>query len=61
MINKCWNNGTVKLKCGTIKIRYNIRWIKPYKSDTNIEYIKPEEYVRRCQHMSYQLYTYTLY
>ena len=32
-----WNNGTVILQCGQIQNRHNIRWIKPYKSDTNVE------------------------
>ena len=39
-ITHYWTNGTVTLQCGTIKIRYNIRRIKPYTSDTNVEYIK---------------------
>ena len=39
-VNQCWTNGTVTLQCGTIKIMQNICYIKPYTSDTNIEYIK---------------------
>ena len=45
VINEYWNNGTVTIQCGAIKIRYNIRQINPYKSDTNIEDINPEKYV----------------
>ena len=40
MITHCWTSGTVTLKCGVIKIKHNIRRIKPYTSDTNIVYIK---------------------
>ena len=36
-IMQCWTNGTVTLQCGQIQNRHNIRWIKPYKSDTNVE------------------------
>ena len=32
-------------KCGAIKIRYNIRRIKPYKYDENVEDINPEKCV----------------
>ena len=39
MITQCWINGTVAFQCGAIKIRYNIRLINPYTSDTNVEYI----------------------
>ena len=42
LITRCFTNGTVDLQYGTIKIRYNIHRIKPYKSDTNVEDIKPE-------------------
>ena len=34
VIKRCWTNGMVSLQVGTTKIRYNIRPIKPYKSDT---------------------------
>ena len=37
-ITQCFINGTVKLQCGAIQIRYNIRCIKLYKSDTKVEY-----------------------
>ena len=37
MITKCFNNGTLNLKCGAIKINYNIRRIMPYKLDTKFE------------------------
>ena len=36
-ITKCCINGTVTLKYGLIINRYNIRQIKPYTSDTNVE------------------------
>ena len=36
-ITQCWENITVILKCDAIKIRYNIRHIKPYTYDTKIE------------------------
>ena len=42
LITHCWTNDTVLLKYGAIKIRYNIHRIKPYKYDTNAEYINPE-------------------
>ena len=35
-----WNNGMVTLQYGAIHITYNIRHIKPYKFDTNVEDIK---------------------
>ena len=38
VITQCFTNGTVNLQCGTIKIKYNIRRIKPYKSDIKVEY-----------------------
>ena len=34
VIKRCLTNGTVSLQVGTTKIRYNIRPIKPYISDT---------------------------
>ena len=40
VITQCWTNETVSLHCGAIKIRYNIRHIKPYTSDINVEDIK---------------------
>ena len=40
VIKQCWTNGMVALKCGAIKIRYNIRQNRPYTYDTNVEYIK---------------------
>ena len=36
-ITQCLNNGTVKIQCGEKTIRYNIRCIKPYKYDTNVD------------------------
>ena len=41
-MTQCWTNGTFALRNSAIKIRHNIRHIKPYKSDTNVEYIKPK-------------------
>ena len=35
---QCFTNGTLNLQYGPIKIRYNIRQIKLYKSDTKVEY-----------------------
>ena len=37
VIKKCFTNGTVNLQYGTTTIRYNIRRIKPHKSDTKVE------------------------
>ena len=37
MTTQCFTNGKVKLHYGTTKIRYNMRQIKPYKSDTKVE------------------------
>ena len=37
VITRCFTNGTVNLQCGPTKIGYNIRQIKPYKSDTEVE------------------------
>ena len=42
VITQCWTNGMVALQYGTTKIRYNIRRIRPYTFDTNVEYITPE-------------------
>ena len=39
-ITQCCTNGIVTLRYGAIKIRYNIRCIQPYTSDTKVEYIK---------------------
>ena len=37
VITQCFTNGTAMLQYGETEIRYNIRRIKPYKSDTKIE------------------------
>ena len=37
LITQCFTNDTLKLQCGAIQISYNIRCIKPYKSDTKVE------------------------
>ena len=39
VITQCWANSMVPLQCGPIKIRHHICRIKPYTSDTNVEYI----------------------
>ena len=38
MITKCFTNGTVNLQNVATQITYNICRIKPYKSDTKVEY-----------------------
>ena len=37
LITQCLTNGTVNLQYSATKIKYNIRCIKPYKSDTKVE------------------------
>ena len=37
VITQCFTNVTVNLQYGATKIRYNIRRIKPYRSDTKVE------------------------
>ena len=37
VITWCWTNDTVSLQIGATKIKYNIRRIKPFKSDTKVE------------------------
>ena len=37
VITQCLTNGTVTLQCGEIEIRYNIRCMNPYKSDTKVK------------------------
>ena len=37
VITHCFTNSMVTLQYGPTKIRYNIRRIKPYKSDTKVE------------------------
>ena len=39
VITQCRTNGTIRLQCGAKKIRFNIRRIKPYKYDKNVENI----------------------
>ena len=41
-ITWCFTNGTVNLQYGPIKIKHNIRRIKPYKYDTKVEDIEPK-------------------
>ena len=37
LIKRCWTNGTVSLQIGATEIKYNIRRIKLYTSDTQVE------------------------
>ena len=37
VITHCFTNVSVNLQCGTVQIKYNIRHINPYKSDTKVE------------------------
>ena len=37
LLVRCCSNGTVSLQIGAKEIRYNIGFIKPYKSDTKVE------------------------
>ena len=41
LLMRCWTNGTVSIQYGPIKSRHNIYQIKPYKSDTTVEDINP--------------------
>ena len=57
-IEKCWSNGMVTLQYGATNIRYNIRRINPYTSDTNFEDIKYGELmIDNVTFGNYQLYT----
>ena len=42
VVIQCWDNSTVTLQYGTMKISHNIRRIKPYTSEKNVEDITPE-------------------
>ena len=42
---QCWTNVMVTLNYGVTKIGHNIRRIKPYLSDANVEDITTEKYV----------------
>ena len=42
VIKQCCNNVVVTLQYGAIKIRHDIRCMKPHTSDTNVEDINPE-------------------
>ena len=37
VITQCFTNGTVNLKYSATQIKHDIRYIKPYKSDTKVE------------------------
>ena len=37
VITQCFTNITLNLQCGVVQTKYNIRHIKPYKSDTKLE------------------------
>ena len=39
---QCWTNGMVTLQYGAIKVRHNVRHIKPYKYDKNVEDMIPK-------------------
>ena len=42
VIKQCFANGMVLLKCGVIKITYNICRIRPYKTDNKVEDFNPK-------------------
>ena len=42
VIKRCLPMGTVNLQYGLTKIRYNIRHIRSYKSDLNVEDVNPK-------------------
>ena len=42
VITECFTNGMVMLQCSAIKITHNIRHIKPYKTNTKVEYFNPK-------------------
>ena len=60
VITRFWTNGTVTMQYRPIKIRHNIRRIKPYKSDTNVEDITSKICVKISTY-DHQLYTSVLY
>ena len=37
VITQCFTNGTINLQCGVVQIKYNIRHIQPYISDTKVD------------------------
>ena len=37
LITQCCYHGMATIQCGPIQIKHHIRWMKPYKSDTNVE------------------------
>ena len=45
VITQCFTNVTVKSQYYATEIRYNIRRIKPYRSDTKVEYFNPKKYI----------------
>ena len=44
LIARCFTNGALNIQYGMIKIRHNIRRIKSYKYDTNVEGIYPGKF-----------------
>ena len=44
----CFTSGTVNLKCGAVKITYNIHYIKTYKSYTKLDNV----FRKKCLTMS---------
>ena len=59
MITQCFTNGTLNLKCNPKKIRYNIRQINPYKSDTKVEYFSSKICLMMSEY-DCKLYTFIL-
>ena len=43
VITKCFTDGSAMLQYGSIQITYIIGHIKPYKSDTKVEYFNPKK------------------
>ena len=59
MIPQFFTNSTVNLQCGMKKITYNIRRIKPYKSDTKVGDISSKIYLMMSAY-DCQLYNFVL-
>ena len=53
-ITQCCTNVMVALQMGAIEISYNIRCIKPYKSDTHVEYFALKSGVLQDQIKNHQ-------
>ena len=60
-LKRHWTNVMVTLKCGAIKIRYNIRHIQTFTSDANVEDIRCWEImIDDVAFGKYHLYTFVL-